>query len=279
MIVSFDMPIVANYSAITGGTLLTSYSFLTDQMPGVTSRFQTGAVGATPVVITANLATSIPVSWPYLFVGISNCSLPSGTQITLSSNNGWNYTSTGGLSVNNIGVNSYFAVIRQANTQGSTAANQFKISIANTGITNTQFTLGEIWCAPAIDVKLTDISVRLIDQGWTSRSAFNQAYPVMRAPYRRFQCKTMPAIYQDAFANAASWPINLAQLQYKLATNKVVGICPRWRQRGSGIIVPDQTLVAASACLARIPADGLGDISSNASDDYWPSQLTFEEIL
>ena len=129
-----------------------------------------------------------------------------------------------------------------------------------------------------MELSLTRYSDRLVDPSWINRGALNAAWPVMRAPFRRFQCDLKPAWYTDAFANASAWPINLQQIMYNIATNRCVGIVPRWRQRGA-LLVPDTNWVAATARLARTPQDGIGEIMGEANSDYFNSQLTLEELL
>lgn len=279
MLVSSGMPNVSHYGLAAGTRLSADYSALTDLMPAVSTRFQMGAVAGTPLVLTANLATSIPVTWPYLVIAMVGCTLPVGTVITLAGNNGWNYSVSGGLTVDPLGRNVFIGVLRQLNKQGSTAMTAATFQIATTGITNQQFNLGEIWVAPAVDIKLTDLAEKLVDPSWLNRSAGNQAWPVMRSPFRKLTCRTMPASFQDAFTTPGTWPLTLVDLLYRWATQKALLVIPRWRQRGIDVVTVDQTMVNKTGRLVRIPPDGIGELTSDASNDYWPAQLGFEELL
>lgn len=132
--------------------------------------------------------------------------------------------------------------------------------------------VGEVFADGVRNFPLSRFKVLPTDPTRLNRSSGNQPWPVMRYPFRRTSIQVVPQPFATAFVTPNE---NMQQLMFKLSTARYFAVVPRDRPRAGS--TPDENYVQNMAQLVR--AIDIGALESEASNDYWPIDITSEELL
>jgi hypothetical protein len=104
-----------------------------------------------------------------------------------------------------------------------------------------------------------------------NRSSGNQPWMAMRVPFQKADVTVTPMRFDNAFISSQ----NIRKHFLKLMQTKYMMVLLRSNQRGESTV--DDDYVQNMSMLVRMT--DMGTIQSDASQDYWPVQASFEELL